>query len=164
MVGQVQAAEGASKIRQGVEVYRHTGAVFQLPHLMVPLAEAARALGRPEEGLNVLAEATAIVENSGERYFEAELYELKGEMLPDQSSSNHGLAGKRPLIIGVGPPIGGRSIHRVLLVRERPSTGELRPVAHVDRPDARQVRHRYRVPGPHVLDEQIFPARRGPDV
>jgi predicted ATPase/class 3 adenylate cyclase len=78
-------AEGARQIRQGVDACRATGAVFQLPHLMVPLAEAARALGRPEEGLDVLAEAMAMVENTGERYFEAELHRLQGELLLDRS-------------------------------------------------------------------------------
>ncbi len=57
------------------------------------MAEAARVQGRPEEGLDVLADAMAIVENTGERYLEAELHRLKGEMLLDQSSNNHGLAG-----------------------------------------------------------------------
>ena len=76
----------------GVEAYRDTGAVFQLPHLMIPLADAARALGRPEEGLDVLAEAMAIVENTGERYFEAELHRLQGELLLDRSPGDHGPA------------------------------------------------------------------------
>ncbi len=92
LVRRGQEVDGASKIRQGVEAYRDTGAVFQLPHLMVPLAEAARALGRPEEGLDVLAEAMAIVENTGERYFEAELHRLKGEMLLARSPGDHGPA------------------------------------------------------------------------
>ena len=34
-----------------------------------------------EEGLNVLAEMLTVIDNSGERYYEAELYRLKGELL-----------------------------------------------------------------------------------
>jgi len=92
LVRRGQEVDGASKIRQGIEAYHDIGAVAQLPHLMVPLAEAARALGRPEDGLDVLAEAMVQVESTGERYLEAELHRLQGEMLLAQSPSNHGPA------------------------------------------------------------------------
>ena len=92
LVRRGQEVDGASKIRQGVEAYRDTGAVFQLPHLMVPLAEAARAHGQPAEGLDVLADALAKVESTGERYLEAELHRLQGELLLDQSPGDHGPA------------------------------------------------------------------------
>ncbi len=92
LVRQGQAAEGARQVRQGVDAYRAINAKIQLPHFLVPLAEAARALGRPEDGLDVLAEAMAMVENTGERYFEAELHRLTGELLLDRSPSDHGPA------------------------------------------------------------------------
>ncbi|MEE8226009.1 MAG: hypothetical protein V3R30_04260, partial [Kiloniellales bacterium] len=92
LVRQGQEVDGASKIRQALEAYRDTGAVFQLPHLMVPLAEAARAEGRPDAGLDVLADAMAIVENTGERYLEAELLRLQGELLLARSHGDHGPA------------------------------------------------------------------------
>jgi predicted ATPase len=92
LVRRGQEVDGAIKIRQGIQAYRKTGAVCQVPHLMVPLAEAARALGQPEDGLDVLAEAMVNVESTGERYFEAELHRLQGEMLLAQSPSNHGPA------------------------------------------------------------------------
>ncbi len=74
-------ADGARQIRQGVDAYRATGASLQLPHFLIPLAEAARVLGRPEEALDVLTEAIALVEKTEERYLEAELHRLRGEML-----------------------------------------------------------------------------------
>ena len=37
-------------------------------------------MGQAEEGLNVLAEALAMVNKTGERFYEAELYRLKGEL------------------------------------------------------------------------------------
>src|SRR5262249_27756324 len=40
---------------------------------------------RYEEGLSVLAEALAIVDKTGERFYEAELYRLKGELTLQQS-------------------------------------------------------------------------------
>jgi predicted ATPase len=36
--------------------------------------------GQREEGLSVLAEAVAVVDRTGERFYEAELYRLKGEL------------------------------------------------------------------------------------
>ncbi len=54
---------------------------MQLPHFLIPLAEATRVLGRPEEAFDVLTEAIALVEKTQERYLEAELYRLRGEML-----------------------------------------------------------------------------------
>ena len=81
LLGQDHGAEGARQIRQGVEAYRAGGAAMQLPHFLIPLAEAARVLGRPEEALDVLTEAIALVEKTEERYLEAELHRLRGEML-----------------------------------------------------------------------------------
>ncbi|NIO72147.1 MAG: hypothetical protein GTN71_24760, partial [Anaerolineae bacterium] len=45
------------------------------------LAEAQAKAGHPEEGLTTLAEALAQVETTDERYCEAELHRLKGELL-----------------------------------------------------------------------------------
>jgi len=38
-------------------------------------------VGQVEEGLNVLAEALNVADKTGERFYEAELYRLKGELL-----------------------------------------------------------------------------------
>jgi predicted ATPase len=45
------------------------------------LAEVHSLMGQPEAGLTVLSEALALVETTGERYYEAELHRLKGELL-----------------------------------------------------------------------------------
>ena len=73
--------EGIQQISQGLERYRATGTGFQLPHLLTALIEANKKIEQPEEALTVLAEAQALVEKTGERYFEAELQRLKGELL-----------------------------------------------------------------------------------
>jgi predicted ATPase len=52
-----------------------------LPGVLRSLAEAQAKAGHPEEGLTTLAEALALVEETNERYCEAELYRLKGELL-----------------------------------------------------------------------------------
>ena len=85
LVTEGRAEEGIRQISQGVERYRATGAGFQLPHLLTALIEAHKKIDQPEEGLAVLAEADALVEKTGERYYEAELQRLKGELLLAQS-------------------------------------------------------------------------------
>ena len=49
------------------------------------LAEAYGKVGQVEEGLTLLAEALALVDKTGERYYEAELYRLTGELTLAQS-------------------------------------------------------------------------------
>lgn len=48
--------------------------------LWFDLAEAYGETGQVGEGLSTLAEALAIVDKTGERYYETELYRLKGEL------------------------------------------------------------------------------------
>jgi predicted ATPase len=45
------------------------------------LAEACGKIGQPAEGIAVFTEALNAVEQTGERFYEAELYRLKGELL-----------------------------------------------------------------------------------
>ena len=45
------------------------------------LAEAYRETGQTEEGLALLAEALEMAAKTGERFYEAELYRLRGELL-----------------------------------------------------------------------------------
>ncbi|MGB6907097.1 MAG: hypothetical protein WBE04_08285, partial [Methyloceanibacter sp.] len=85
LVTEGRAEEGIRQISQGLERYRATGAGFQLPHLLTSLIEAYNKIEQPEEGLTTLAEAQALVETTGERYYEAELERLKGELLLAQS-------------------------------------------------------------------------------
>ena len=46
-------------------------------------------MGQPETGLTMLTEALALVDTTGERWYEPELYRLKGELLLQQNSDNH---------------------------------------------------------------------------
>jgi predicted ATPase/class 3 adenylate cyclase len=85
LVTEGRVEEGIKQIRQGLERYRATGAGFQVPHLLTPLIEAYNKVERGEEGLTALAEAQALVAKTGERYYEAELERLKGELLLTQS-------------------------------------------------------------------------------
>jgi class 3 adenylate cyclase/predicted ATPase len=81
---QERAEEGTSQIRQGIATFRATGAEVSRPYLRALLAEAYERAGQVEEGLSSLAAALAAVDNGGERWYEAELYRLKGELTLQQ--------------------------------------------------------------------------------
>jgi hypothetical protein len=55
-------------------------------YFLALLAEAYGKAGQAEERLAALAEALTVVDKSGERFYEAELYRLKGELTLAQSS------------------------------------------------------------------------------
>jgi predicted ATPase len=53
------------------------------------LVEAYGAAGHTEEGLDMVAEALALVEKTGFRFFEAELRRLQGELLLKQTAPDN---------------------------------------------------------------------------
>jgi predicted ATPase len=77
--------EGTLQIRQGIAALRSTSGITFRTYYLALLAEAYQKTGQIEEGLSVLAEAlTLLVDKMGERFYEAELYRLKGELLLTQ--------------------------------------------------------------------------------
>jgi class 3 adenylate cyclase/predicted ATPase len=77
--------EGIAQVRLGLAAYQATGAKMLQPYFLALLAQAHATAGQVEEGLRVLAEALAMVQNTGERWWEAELYRLKGEFILKQA-------------------------------------------------------------------------------
>ena len=73
--------EAIEQIRRGIAAQRATGAGVLLPHFLAFLAEALGGALRAEEGLDLLEEALETAQRSGEGYYEAELFRIKGEML-----------------------------------------------------------------------------------
>jgi len=86
LVEQGQGKAGIAQIRQGLTAYRATGAEMAVPYFLALLAEACGKVGEAEQGLTTLVEALAQVEQTGERWYEAELYRIKGELTLAQSS------------------------------------------------------------------------------
>jgi adenylate cyclase len=82
MSGQAQA--GITQIRQGLKSLQAMGTEVNRSYWLALLAVAQGSAGPAEEGLSCLSEALAFVEHSGERYYEAELHRLKGELLLQQ--------------------------------------------------------------------------------
>jgi predicted ATPase len=86
---QGQMEEGIAQMRQGIIAWQATGAEVDHPYYLALLAEGYGKAGRAEAGLHVLAEALAVTEAIEDRYYEAELYRLKGELLLARSPKQH---------------------------------------------------------------------------
>jgi predicted ATPase len=81
---QGQREEGISQINKGLAAWRVIGGETCQPYFLALLGEAYGHGRQTKEGLNALAEALAIVEKTGARFYEAELYRLKGELMLQQ--------------------------------------------------------------------------------
>jgi predicted ATPase len=75
------AQEGLALITKGLSMYRATGAVLLTPWILTSLAEARAGFSQPLNGLNCLVEAVQIIETTGERWDEAEVHQLRGDLL-----------------------------------------------------------------------------------
>ena len=80
LVMQGRLEDGIAELQLGLE-HRHSGheRCYQTGCLC-SLARAQVRSSHPEEGLNTVSEALAEVEKSDERYCEAEIYRLQGEL------------------------------------------------------------------------------------
>ncbi len=91
---QGQAEEGIAEMRHALGFLQTLGIYWAVPlrlgHLArrdVGLVEAYGRQGMTQAGLAVVAEALATAERIGERWYDAELNRLKGELLLQQSGS-----------------------------------------------------------------------------
>ena len=85
---QGQTKEGIEQIHQGLIATRAKGSELWRPYWLALLADVHGITGQLEAGLTVLAEALTLVDTTGERWYEPELYRLRGELLLQQSSDN----------------------------------------------------------------------------
>jgi predicted ATPase len=76
-----QPREGLALIGQEIARWREWGARGMLPYFLGLLAEIHLKLGQLRAGLRVVQEALSEAQATGERFFEAELYRLRGELL-----------------------------------------------------------------------------------
>ena len=79
------AEEGIVVMRQGLTAYNSTGAGILRPYYLALLADVIGRAGELEEAHRLLDEAQIAVQSSGECWWEAELYRLKGELTLAQS-------------------------------------------------------------------------------
>jgi predicted ATPase len=76
-----QGGEHSGQIGQDLAAVRETGTALWEPYFLTLRAEAYKHEGQVEAGLATLAEALAAAQATGERWGEAELYRLRGELL-----------------------------------------------------------------------------------
>jgi predicted ATPase/predicted Ser/Thr protein kinase len=74
-------AEGVALLRQGLHDWQATGSVTYRTYYLGLLAEVLIGQGQWDEGQRVLDDALALVRQTGEGLYEAELYRLQGELL-----------------------------------------------------------------------------------
>jgi predicted ATPase len=85
---QGQEGEGMAQMHHGLTAWRAMGIEAGLPYWLAMLAEAYGSTGQVEAGRGVLAEALTLVDTTEERWWEAELHRLKGELLLALSTDN----------------------------------------------------------------------------
>jgi predicted ATPase len=95
---QGQSEVGITQLRQGLASQEAIGVGLFRSYYLALLAEVYGKAGQAEEGLAVLAEALAVVDKSEERFYEAELYRLYGELSLRIGETETGRNGdKKPL-------------------------------------------------------------------
>jgi len=77
--------EGITQIRQRLAASQALEVMEDRPYHLALLAEAFSLVGQTAEGLEALAEALATLAKSMTRWWEAELYRLRGELLLQQT-------------------------------------------------------------------------------
>ncbi len=91
MAWQGRRDEGILLQQEGLASYNLTGARLVRTYFLTLLAESYQRSGKIEEALAIINEGLATGERTGERWFEAELHRLKGDLLleasPDQWQS-----------------------------------------------------------------------------
>jgi predicted ATPase len=73
-----QHEEGMVQIHQGITAVQATGQALVVPYLCTLLADVSIHLGHTADGLQALVEAQTLVEQHEERWWEAEIYRLRG--------------------------------------------------------------------------------------
>ena len=68
-------------MRAGLDASAASDSMILRPYLLGLLADALASDGQVEEGLRVIDEAVGLVETNYERYSEAELHRLRGDLL-----------------------------------------------------------------------------------
>jgi predicted ATPase len=89
-------------ITSGITTYRSTSSRVYLPFFLAHLSKAHAELGQFDDAWRCIGEAMTAVETTKERWYEAEINRIKGEIalkLPQLSSSQAGAYFERALIV-----------------------------------------------------------------
>jgi adenylate cyclase len=81
LAGEGEIKQGIEQIRLGMSTYQAMQLDLYRPYSLAMLAQVHAQAGDIEQGLAALDEALATVDHHGDRFYEAELYRLRGELL-----------------------------------------------------------------------------------
>src|SRR5262249_38153404 len=74
------------QMRQGLAAHEATGTKVVITHFLALLAEALGKTGQDDEAFRLLEEAFKLADHNREKYYEAELLRIKGELILKQAS------------------------------------------------------------------------------
>jgi predicted ATPase len=88
--------EGLRGIRNGVEAWQATGAQYMMTYFQSLIADALIDAGNARDAITLLEDAIQPITRSSERWFEAEVYRIRGEAFlaleaPEQVSAERSL-------------------------------------------------------------------------
>ena len=72
---------GLALVKQGFAEFLDTGALMDRPRWLSVLAETHAACRRPQAGLQAVEQGLSVARRSGERFYEARLLGLRGDLL-----------------------------------------------------------------------------------
>jgi predicted ATPase len=100
---------GLAQLRRGLPAWRASGARLYEPFFLGLQAEAHGRANSPNEGLGLVARALHLVSETGERWFEAELHRLAGElMLLSPTPDRIGAEGRLRQAMAIARRLGSR--------------------------------------------------------
>jgi DNA-binding SARP family transcriptional activator len=85
-----QATQGIARMRHAVADWQAGGAVTGRPVQLLLMADACLHAGLVEQGLGIISEGLAFMEQSETRLYAAEMHRLKGELLESMGHEVHG--------------------------------------------------------------------------
>jgi class 3 adenylate cyclase/predicted ATPase len=88
LVARGRVDEGLVQLRLGLEAWRTSGSKYSAPYRLGRAADAYRMAGLAEEAKRLVTEAAETMERTNERWFEAEVHRLRGQLHMD-SGDHH---------------------------------------------------------------------------
>ena len=85
-----EQAEGLARMEQGVQFESDSGHILGITSHWTSLAQAYLQAGEIQKAAQAMVAAEGVMQDSGERYFVAELYRVKGELLLVQAEDSVG--------------------------------------------------------------------------
>jgi predicted ATPase len=122
---QGRGEEGIGQMRRGLADWQATGAVSHRPFQLALLAGAVARQGDAREASTFVSEGLAVAEATGERFWEAELHRLRGELALAGGEAEPPLGGETEACFRRSLGVAGRQCARSLELRAAMSLGRL---------------------------------------